>query len=137
MRCFFHIRGMYVYIVYVDMRVCVYAYMHTSVNLSVCTGTHIHAHTQTMMQSTLQICCTGWQRCIGCLKLQVSFRKRATNYRVLLRKVTYEDKTPYASLPPCTDSYVFIQYHIDINTRTHNNMYTYICTCIVVCAYYK
>ena len=25
---------------------------------------------------------TGWQRCIGRLKLQVSFRKRATNYRL-------------------------------------------------------
>jgi len=23
---------------------------------------------------------TGWQRCIGCLKLHVSFRKRATAY---------------------------------------------------------
>jgi len=31
---------------------------------------------------------TGWRRCIGCLKLQVSFRKRATNYRFLLRKMT-------------------------------------------------
>jgi len=26
---------------------------------------------------------TGWQRCIGCLQLQVSFRKRATNDMVL------------------------------------------------------
>jgi len=30
----------------------------------------------------------GRQRCIGCLKLQVSFRKRATNYRALLRETT-------------------------------------------------
>ena len=35
---------------------------------------------------------TGWRRLIGCLKLQVIFRKRVTNYRALLRKVTYEDK---------------------------------------------
>ena len=34
-------------------------------------------------------------------KLQVIFRKRATNYRVLLRKITYEDKAPYASSPSC------------------------------------
>ena len=30
---------------------------------------------------------TGWRRLIGCLKLQVNFRKRATNYRALLRKM--------------------------------------------------
>jgi len=34
---------------------------------------------------------TGWQRLIGCLKLQVIFRKRSTNYRALLRKMTCED----------------------------------------------
>ena len=45
---------------------------------------------------------TGWRRSIGCLKLQVIFRKRATNYRSLLRKMIYEDKAPYASTPPCT-----------------------------------
>ena len=42
---------------------------------------------------------TGWRRLTGCLKLQVIFRKGATNYRALLRKMTYEDKAPYA--PPC------------------------------------
>ena len=35
---------------------------------------------------------TGRRRLIGCLILQVIFRKRATNYRALLRKMTYEDK---------------------------------------------
>jgi len=35
---------------------------------------------------------TGWRRLIGYLQLQVIFRKRATNYRALLRKMTYEDK---------------------------------------------
>jgi len=42
---------------------------------------------------------TGWRRCIECLKLLVSFHKRATNYRALLRKMTYKDKTSYASSP--------------------------------------
>ena len=37
---------------------------------------------------------------IGCLKLQVIFRKRATEYRALLRKMTYEDKASYNSTPP-------------------------------------
>jgi len=40
----------------------------------------------------------GWRRCIRCLKFQVSFRKRATNYSVLLRGMTYNDKASYAFL---------------------------------------
>jgi len=38
---------------------------------------------------------------IGSLKLQVIFRKRATNYTALLRKMTCEDKASYDSTPPC------------------------------------
>jgi len=34
--------------------------------------------------------------------MQVSLRKRATNYRALLRKRTYQDMASYASSPPCT-----------------------------------
>ena len=48
---------------------------------------------------------TGWRRLIGCLKLQVNFRKRATNYRALLRKMAYEDKASYDSTPLTTKSY--------------------------------
>ena len=44
---------------------------------------------------------TGWRRPIGCLKLQVIFRKRATNYTALLRKMTCRDKASYDSTPPC------------------------------------
>jgi len=44
---------------------------------------------------------TGSPRPIGCLNLQVIFRKRGTNYRVLLRKMTCKDKASYGSLPPC------------------------------------
>ena len=44
--------------------------------------------------------CTGWRRPIGCLKLQVIFHKRATNYKALLRKMTYKDKAYYDSTPP-------------------------------------
>jgi len=46
---------------------------------------------------------TGWRRLIGCLKLQFIFRKRATNYRALLRKMTYKDKASYDSMPPCSE----------------------------------
>jgi len=41
---------------------------------------------------------TVWRRLIGCFKLQVIFRKKATNYRALLRKMTCEDKASYDSI---------------------------------------
>jgi len=47
------------------------------------------------------MCRTGWRRPIGCLKLQVNFRKRAIQYRALLREMTYKDKASYGSSPPC------------------------------------
>ena len=50
---------------------------------------------------------TGWWRPIGCLKLQVIFRKSAINYRALLRKMTYKDKAFYGSSPPCSCMFVF------------------------------
>jgi len=45
---------------------------------------------------------TGWRRPIGCLDLQVFCHKRATNYRALLRKMTYNDVASYGSSPPCS-----------------------------------
>jgi len=45
---------------------------------------------------------TGWRRPIGCLKLHVIVRERATNYRAFLRKTPYKDKASYGSSPPCT-----------------------------------
>jgi len=45
---------------------------------------------------------TRWRRPIGCLKLQVIFGKRASNYRALLRKMTYTHKASYISSPPCS-----------------------------------
>ena len=47
--------------------------------------------------------CTGLQRPVRCLKLQVISRQRATNYRALLRKMTYEDTASYGSAPPYRD----------------------------------
>jgi len=49
-------------------------------------------------------CLEGYRKTIRCLKLQVIFRKRATDYMALLRKMTYKDKTSYGSSPPCRDS---------------------------------
>ena len=52
--------------------------------------------------TTIYSLTAGWQRCIGYLKLQVSFRKKATKYRALLRKMASKNKAFYGSLPPCT-----------------------------------
>jgi len=45
---------------------------------------------------------TGWRRPMWCLNSQVIFCKRATNYRALLRRMTYKDKAAYGSSPPGT-----------------------------------
>jgi len=47
---------------------------------------------------------TRWRRLIGSPKLQIIFHNRATEYRSLLRKMTYKDKGSYESSPPCTRS---------------------------------
>jgi len=44
---------------------------------------------------------TGWQRLIGSPKLQIIFHKRATKYRSLLRKMTYKETGSHESSPPC------------------------------------
>jgi len=45
---------------------------------------------------------TGWRTYMGCLQLQVSLCNRATKYRSLLRKMIYQDKSSYQSVPACT-----------------------------------
>ena len=45
----------------------------------------------------------GWRRYIGYLKSQVTFRKRAPNYRALLRKMNYKHKASRGSSPPCNN----------------------------------
>jgi len=71
-----------------------------------------------------------WRRLIGFLKLQDNFRKRATNYRALLQKMTYEDKAPCASTPHCSsscslkntrhDSFMCVTWHIPVCDMTHS-----------------
>jgi len=48
-----------------------------------------------------QVVHTGWRRLIGSRKVQIIFHKRATKYRLLLRKMTYKDKGSYETSPPC------------------------------------
>jgi len=53
---------------------------------------------------TLYLTCLYYRvrRPTGCLKLQVIFRKRATSYRALLRKMTCTGKASYGSSLPCS-----------------------------------
>jgi len=67
---------------------------------------------------------TGGRRPIGCLKLQVIFRKKATNYRAFLRMITYTDKASYGSLPPCSVNSIMQLSHIHIWIYTHAYIHT-------------
>ena len=86
----------YVYI-YIYVCMCIYTYIYI---YSLYTYIYIYSYCKRDL-SALYID-TGWQRLIGCLKLQVIFRKRATNYRALLWEMTYEDKASYDSTPRYT-----------------------------------
>ena len=50
------------------------------------TALHTHTHTIRVIHQLRRA--TGWRRPIGYLNLQLIFRKRTTNYRALLRKMT-------------------------------------------------
>jgi len=80
----------YMYILIVCCCVCiVYCVL---LHVSLCVAARVYADSLETR--------TEWRRPIGCLKLQVSFRKTAANYRALLQKMTYKDKASYGSSPP-------------------------------------
>jgi len=94
--------------VYIPICIYIYTYMYIYVYVCVCACTYhiyiymcIYVYVYVYIARTME-CDTGWRRLIGYLKLQVFFRKRATNYRSLLRKTTYNDKASCDSTPPCT-----------------------------------
>ena len=88
--------------------ICVYIhvlYIHIRTSQYICVYIHVlYIHIRTSLHSKYQYARTEWRRLRGCLEFQVIFRKRATNYKVLWRKMTYEDKAPYDSTPPCIRS---------------------------------
>jgi len=65
-----------------------HAYPHLR---GLCAHTHMYTRARTL-RTHAHTPITGWRRLIGCLTLQVVFRKRANNYRALLRKMTYKNK---------------------------------------------
>ena len=64
----------------------------------------VHSYTPTHTRGLGRLGGSEWRRCIGCLTLQVSFCKRATNHRSLCRKMSHQDEASYESWPPCTAS---------------------------------
>ena len=78
----------YIYIyVNIYIYIHIYVYIHTYeslifVSFSVFPYTSIYRHIY--REPIMHV--TGWQRCIRCHKLQVSFHKRATKYKALLQK---------------------------------------------------
>jgi len=79
--------------------------MHFNASCHTC-DTHTHtcdsigAYTQ-IPHSHMHCVNTGWRKCIGYLKLQVSICKRATNYRALCGNKPVKIRHPM-STPPCT-----------------------------------
>ena len=92
--------------------VYIYIYKHTYRVANTYIHMYIYIYTNTH---------TGWRRPIGCLKLQVISRKRASNYRPLLRKMTCKDKASCDSKPPCTYKACLLHRHL----------------CCVVCRYHS
>ena len=77
----------YIYLHNIDIKVKIHTYIYLH---------HIHVYIYRYMYMYMHVgkgdCGTGWRRPPGCLKLQVIFRKRATNYRALLREMIFRDK---------------------------------------------
>jgi len=76
-----------IYVQYIYMPI---EYTYAIYMCSICATQYIY--TRCICAIHVQHMRTEWRRCAGCLKVQVSFRKRATDYRALWRKVTYQNK---------------------------------------------
>ena len=123
--------SLYAYVVITHMCIYVHVYIYACMHISTHTDVHryifLYLFSSSRRALKLKYSCTdknrsqiathlsscvaieidmystiGWRRPIECLKLQIIFRRRATNYRALLRKMTYKDKARYDSTPPCS-----------------------------------
>jgi len=97
----------------VCMCVCVCVMIrHQTRCVSICTfGVHVYAY-----------------RVAKTHKLQIIFRKRATNCRALLRKMTYKDKASYASSPPCISCFMWV-----CGIKRNGYVCAPVCVCVRVC----
>ena len=92
---------------------------------------------------------TAWQKPIRCLNLQVIFRKRASNYSALLRKMTSKDKAFCGSWPLCMHishtcyayiwhiilTYSLIYMSLSICHCLHAFIDIHVCHCLYVIVY--
>jgi len=112
--------------------------------INICYTEYIHMYVENISKYVYECKHKGWQRPIGCLKLQVNFRKRATNYGALLRKMTCNDKASYGFSPPCM--YVVVREYWGMNDITlvmivddHIcacvHAFKCVCGCVCVCMY--
>ena len=83
---------------------------------------------------------TGLRRLIRCLISWITFCKRATNYRALLRKITFKDKVSYDSTSPCiclTEGLFFYFFLMENMCLTEGPVWkgsaTSVCVCVCVC----
>jgi len=147
--------------------VCVCVYVFVYVCVSICTYVCVCVCVCGRVSAGVYVCVysprTGWRRLIGCLKLQVIFCKRATNYRALLRKMTYKDKASYESSPPhilfcmcfsmCAHMCVSVRVcacasvgicacvcsrriffgDLSVTSSIHPTVYVCVCVCLFVC----
>ena len=89
-----------------------------------CALLHLHVFIY-LIKDKIEV--TGWRRLVGSPKLQMIFHKRATEYRSLLRKMTYKGKGSYESSPPCTEvvsSYISYRRYIDYKKTS--------CSCLLI-----
>ena len=119
-----------------DAFICTYSY--------VCICTYFISDRTQQTQSRTHMLLwerTGWRRPIGCLQLQVIFRKRATNHRSLSRKMTHKDKACYASWPPSTrfmtHLYVCLSLSLYIYTLICMYLYVYICAYLICSVWHE
>jgi len=85
----------YVYM-YTYVHTHIYIYIYISWYASLLSVSYVSIYVLSLRCQDVQISYVP----IGCLKSQVVFRKRATNHRAHLRKMTYKDKASYESSHP-------------------------------------
>jgi len=130
---------MYVHVytfMYMHVHICVYIYINNHKCTHICLYDWFLACSKDVIKSLFQskrvfgeqpVHSTGWRRPIGCLKLQVIFRKRATDHKALLRKMIYKDKASYGSSPLCKRLYMY--------TYSYQHVYTYSYVFLQTCLY--
>ena len=109
------------------------------------TSIHIHVSDDVCIFATLcEYVHTRTPWLYRSLKVQVSFSKRATNYKALPRKKTYKDKATYPSSPPVRILGLYrskgrgpvLHTQTHIHTYKHTYMsHVYVCVCLFVCVY--